>query len=687
MKYSLLFLLLFATSAHAKTWLVGPTRQYTVPSAVMNLVADGDTVLIDSGLYVGDVGVWNNNNLVIRCPNGMARFNANGNIAQDKGIWVLAGNNTYVEGFEFYGAAIDSADGDNGAGIRVGGNGLTCRRCYFHDNQEGILTANDTANNNIWIEACEFDHNGVETGGAAGYEHNIYVGHSTSCTIKFCYFHRAIVGHEIKTRANVNYILYNKIVDGPTGDGSYSIDMPNGGLSFVIGNSIEKGPMTANSTVISYGEEGIINPDSEFYFVNNTVVTDRNPTTFLNIQPGTKPALIANNIFAGPGHPLTATDTMANVESTDTSFFHFADPANYDYHITQNFPGYQTAVFPAGPDELRSFYSNWQQYVDPMDSASTPFIDEVGAFQFYDFSDSIVIAKQFDSITCIGESDTMILVVYDTKSPFHEVSILLLLDSNYDGDFTIPSSAPYLSPGNFDTIKVLFTPTTNLTEIATLVLDGQPSETITLRATGGAAIIAGHDTISAAVGQTSAKFLVTICNTGTCPWTPGVPIIVDPQFTYSTLTNGELPTIVPGDCIQIYFTFTPTQSGTSTYPVAFPNAAGTSIPQPNVTITGIGTSDAVSQPSTNGVHVIEQNYPNPFDQTTQIALPSGFAGGQGVSLSLYGITGALVIHKDYPNTTSSIEFSREDLASGVYYYRIVSQDGKLECSGSVVISP
>ncbi|MFI5202579.1 MAG: T9SS type A sorting domain-containing protein, partial [Candidatus Kapaibacterium sp.] len=422
------------------------------------------------------------NNLVLRCPDGMARFDANGNIAQRKGIWVLAGNNTYVEGFEFYGAAISYADGDNGAGIRVGGNGLTCRRCYFHDNQEGILTANDTTDNNIFIEACEFDHNGVETGGAAGFEHNIYVGHSTSCSIKFCYFHASIVGHEIKTRANRNYILYNHIVDGPTGDGSYSIDMPNGGLSFVIGNSIEKGPTTANSTVISYGEEGIINPDSQFYFVNNTVVTDRDPTTFLNIQPGTKPALIANNIFAGQGHPIAGfTDTVSNVFNSDTSFFHFVDPANYDYH-TYGFPGFTNAVNLAPVDGFSLIPIS--QYVDPEDSMPRAdfiqFDNEVGAFE-------------------------------------------------------------YISGGG---------------------------------------------------------------------------------------------------------------SVAETHQQAFGN-----------------------------------NFPNPFDKTTQIVLPSEFAGIQGAALSLYDATGALVLHKDYVEASSSIEFSRGNLASGVYFYRIASRDGKLECFGSVVVSP
>ena len=379
MKYYLLFLLLIANVVHAKTWLVGPTRQYTVPSAVASLVADGDTVLIDSGLYMGDVSVWSKNNLVLRCPKGLARLDANGKIADDKGIWVVYGRNTYVEGFEFYGAQISFADGNNGAGIRVQGDGFNCRRCYFHSNQEGILTGNDTANNNILIESCVFDSNGVEGTESGGWQHNIYIGGSSSCTITYCYFHHSMVGHEIKCRANRSYILYNKIVDGPAGDGSLSIDIPQGGLAFVMGNTIEKGPMTENSTVIGYGEEGFKNPDTDFYFINNTIVTDRNPTTFFEIAAGTKIALIANNIIAGIGHPITGfTDTESNVIEADTSFFHFADPANCDYHITAPFPGFTSAASLGSVDGFS--LSPTGEYIDLADSAPRPAGNEVGAF-------------------------------------------------------------------------------------------------------------------------------------------------------------------------------------------------------------------------------------------------------------------------------------------------------------------
>lgn len=353
-------------NSFCRTWYVGPTRTYTAPTQVMPLVADGDTVLIDSGLYLKDVGVWRANRLVLRCPNGIAHLEAQGIAAARKGIWVIDGDSTYVEGIEFSGCAISEADGSNGAGIRFESHYLHCRHCFFRDNQEGILTGNDTTNV-IVIEACEFDHNGVETGAAAGFQHNIYVGHSRSCTITFCYFHRSIVGHEIKSRANRSYILYNYIVDGPDGDGSYSIDLPNGGLGDVVGNIIEKGSRTQNSTVVSYGEEGLINPERRLIFASNTVVTDRQPTTFLHLADGSN-AVITNNIFAGATHLLVGpTDTANNVINGDIAFFRFRNAGAFDYHVTSPFMGFDSLL--SQPPEDGVVLSPAREYVHPLDSS------------------------------------------------------------------------------------------------------------------------------------------------------------------------------------------------------------------------------------------------------------------------------------------------------------------------------
>src|ERR1019366_9926433 len=114
MKYfilSIFSVLTISNACYASVWYVGPTRAYTVPSNVMGLVATGDTVEIDSGTYSGDVGTWRTDSLIIRCTSGYAHLEAAGNVAQKKGIWVVDGNHTYIEGIEFSGCAISEADG------------------------------------------------------------------------------------------------------------------------------------------------------------------------------------------------------------------------------------------------------------------------------------------------------------------------------------------------------------------------------------------------------------------------------------------------------------------------------------------------------------------------------------------------------------------------------------------------
>ena len=56
--YSIILFLIIPIGAHATTFHVGPSQTYPMPSAVANLVQDGDTVLIDAGVYTGDVAVW-----------------------------------------------------------------------------------------------------------------------------------------------------------------------------------------------------------------------------------------------------------------------------------------------------------------------------------------------------------------------------------------------------------------------------------------------------------------------------------------------------------------------------------------------------------------------------------------------------------------------------------------------------
>jgi hypothetical protein len=126
--------------------------------------------------------------------------------------------------------------------------------------------------------------------------------------------------------------VYNRIMDARDGRSSYAIDFPNGGLSFVIGNVIHKGPAAENSTIASYGAEGLRHPVNEFYFVNNTVVNDRPAGgRFLFVGTGADAARIVNNVFSGPGDVLSGPGQLDNNVVAAKS--DFVDPADFDYRL------------------------------------------------------------------------------------------------------------------------------------------------------------------------------------------------------------------------------------------------------------------------------------------------------------------------------------------------------------------
>lgn len=153
------------------------------------------------------------------------------------------------------------------AGEKLEGAGLPVRRCYFHHNENGILTSS-VRGSHVLVENCEFNHNG----NGEGKTHNIYIGHVDSFTARGNYFHNANRGQEIKSRAYLNYILYNRITCEENGRSNYEIDISDGGTTYIIGNLIHQGPLTDNTKIIAYAAESDSNPDQHLYVVNNTIV-------------------------------------------------------------------------------------------------------------------------------------------------------------------------------------------------------------------------------------------------------------------------------------------------------------------------------------------------------------------------------------------------------------------------------
>jgi len=313
-----------AEAGAAQILYVGPQHELKTPSAAAKAARDGDTIEIQPGLYPGDAAVWTQNNLTIRSVGGRAHLRADGAHAEGKALWVIKGARTTIEGIEFSGVKVADR---NGAGIRLEGSGLTLRDCHFHHNENGIL-GGSSSESDVVIEHSEFAHNGF----GDGQSHNLYIGSVRTLILRYSYVHHAVVGHNVKSRALKNLIAYNRIMDERDGRASYAIDLPDGGLSIVMGNLIQQGPANENRTLVAYGAEGYKNPLNELYFASNTMVNDDpHGGRFLFIRSGAHAVRIVNNLFAGPGELGAGNaDFRSNrrVGKAD-----FADWTNFDYRL------------------------------------------------------------------------------------------------------------------------------------------------------------------------------------------------------------------------------------------------------------------------------------------------------------------------------------------------------------------
>jgi hypothetical protein len=365
-----------SVSLHAATLAVGPGKTYAAPCAAITAANDGDTIEIDAaGTYDGDVCAIAKNRLTLRGVNGRAKIDAAGKNYGGKGIWVISGNDTTVENIELSGATVPDK---NGAGIRQEGANLTVRGCYFHDNEDGILSGG-TASSETLIEYSEFANNGA----GDGFSHNMYIGHEGRFTLRYSYSHHAKVGHLVKSRAAVNYILYNRI-SGEDGTSSYEIDLPNAGTSYVIGNLIEQGANTQNSGILTYGLEGTNaqNPGHALFVVNNTFVNDRSAGgTFISIDAAiSTAAVVTNNIFFGGG--TISTQSSAVLTTNFTTDPMLVNRAGYDYRLATGSPCINAGSDP-GMGEGFALVPT-RHYVHPLHDADRTVMGtiDIGAYEY-----------------------------------------------------------------------------------------------------------------------------------------------------------------------------------------------------------------------------------------------------------------------------------------------------------------
>lgn len=340
-----------------RTWRVGPDRALTLPSQAAAVARDGDTVLIDPGTYSGDVATWTQDDLTLAGDGGRAHLRADGNAAQGKAIWVIQGDNTTVDRVELSGATVPDR---NGAGIRLEGTGLTVQRSWFHDNENGILTGADPESN-VFVLRSRFFRNGA----GDGYSHNLYVGAVESLTVAGCWLSEADTGHELKSRARSNTIVANRISDGSAGS-SYSIDLPNGGRALVGGNVVVQGRRSENSTLVSYGAEGLSGSSGYLWVVNNTFVNRRASGTFVSLADGSR-AHLRNNLLVGRGDLVDGpvVDARANRR---VGLGGFVAPHRDDFRLVPGSPAVDRGTF------VPSRWRARQQYDHPARHERRPVV-------------------------------------------------------------------------------------------------------------------------------------------------------------------------------------------------------------------------------------------------------------------------------------------------------------------------
>lgn len=295
----------------------------------------GAIIEVDAGTYVGDVAVWQKDNITVRAVGGRVRLLANGVAAEGKGIWVVRATGMRVEGFDFEGAAVPSR---NGAGIRLDSGSLNVKDCGFFHNEMGLLTNNDPETV-LEVENSEFAYNMRPD----GHNHNLYVGAIARLSVTGSYFHHATIGHLLKSRAAENYIFYNRLTDEDGGRASYELEFPNGGVAYVVGNQIQQGPLTENRTLVSFGAEGYTRANNALYLVGNTLVDDfLGWGKWLAIKPPTQrgpdgvPIQVTvkavNNLLVGGGQlQLDLPAELRNNVSVDKSVF--MDANRHDYRL------------------------------------------------------------------------------------------------------------------------------------------------------------------------------------------------------------------------------------------------------------------------------------------------------------------------------------------------------------------
>jgi hypothetical protein len=142
------------------------------------------------------------------------------------------------------------------------------------------------------------------------------------------------------------------------------------------------------------------------------------------------------------------------------------------------------------------------------------------------------------------------------------------------------------------------------------------------------------------------------------------------QFVSGDSAVGFIPAQIDSTVIYYYISATSNSGRTVTKPIVAPNGFYKFVIENSVT--------EVKDNSQPEEFYLYQNYPNPFNPSTKIKFtipqsPLSFGEGLGVRLVVYDVLGnevATLVNEEKPAGSYEVEFNASGLSSGVYFYRL-----------------
>lgn len=230
-------------------------------SSATSAIKAGSVVIFGRGIYTNGLSI-NQDAVTLRGSEGT---HFKGASVQGKATFVVNGNNVVIESIECSEVAVPHK---NGACVRQNGRDLTLRYVYFHDSEQGILSAKGSGR--LTIENSRF-----ERLGKIGRAHAVYSNNDRLEIRYSCFLSSKGEGHEIKSRAPVT-LIESSVVASLSGKDSRLIDVSNGGALIVRNSVLEQGVNSSNLELIGFGLEGMKSGHPQSVTLeNNTILAEQ----------------------------------------------------------------------------------------------------------------------------------------------------------------------------------------------------------------------------------------------------------------------------------------------------------------------------------------------------------------------------------------------------------------------------